>query len=120
MSPTELAVLETVSVGQLAERWRELYGEPTRTPNKDYLKKRRARRIQELAEHGVSQGALARIHQLDDQMPERWRQAHTATARTEGLQVVQATEPPIRACRLSATTTAASRARTSTAPRSSG
>lgn len=71
--PAQLAVLETMSVGQLAEKWRELYGEPTRTRNKDYLKKRLAWRIQELAEGGLSASALARITELGDQMPERWR-----------------------------------------------
>ena len=98
--PTQLAALESMTVGQLAEKWRELYGEPTRTRNKDYLKKRLGWRIQELAEGGLSQGALARIHQLGDQMPERWRmrqsQGHASgdsPAATEALQVVQATEP---------------------------
>jgi hypothetical protein len=98
--PTKLAALESMTVGQLAEKWRELYGEPTRTRNKDYLKKRLAWRIQELAEGGLSQGALARIHQLGDQMPERWRMRQSqgqgvsdAAAPTEALQVVQATEP---------------------------
>jgi hypothetical protein len=71
--PAQLAALETMSVGQLAEKWRELYGEPTRTRNKDYLKKRLAWRIQELAEGGLSASALARITELGDQMPERWR-----------------------------------------------
>ena len=57
--PAQLAALETMSVGQLAEKWRELYGEPTRTRNKDYLKKRLAWRIQELAEGGLPPGAVA-------------------------------------------------------------
>lgn len=98
--PTKLAALESMTVGQLAEKWRELYGEPTRTRNRDYLRKRLAWRIQELAEGGLSQGALARIHQLGDQMPERWRMrqsqgqgASDAATSTEALQVVQATEP---------------------------
>ena len=96
----ELAALDDMSVGELAEKYREVFGEPTRTRNKDYLKKRLAWRIQELAEGGLSQGALARIHQLGDQMPERWRMrqsqgqgASDAAAPTEALQVVQATEP---------------------------
>ena len=94
--PTQLAALESMTVGQLAEKWRKLYGEPTRTRNKDYLKKRLAWRIQELAEGGLSQGALARIHQLGDQMPERWRMrqsqgqgASDGAAPTEALQVVR-------------------------------
>ncbi len=62
-----------MNVGALAEKYRELYGEPTRSRNKEYLKKRLAWRIQELAEGGLSQSALARIQQLGDQLPERWR-----------------------------------------------
>lgn len=80
--PAQLAALETMSVGQLAEKWRELYGEPTRTRNKDYLKKRLAWRIQELAEGGLSAGALARIAELGDQMPERWRMRQAPTDAT--------------------------------------
>lgn len=97
--PGQLAALETMSVGALAEKYRELYGEPTRSRNKDYLKKRLAWRIQELAEGGISQGALARIHQLGDQMPERWRmrqrqpEGAAQPASAEALQVVQAQEP---------------------------
>ena len=37
--PTQLAALEQMNVGQLAEKYRELYGEPTRTRNKEYLRK---------------------------------------------------------------------------------
>ena len=89
--PSQLAELDTMNVGALAEKYRELYGEPTRSRNKDYLKKRLAWRIQELAEGGLSQGALARIHQLGDQLPERWRmrqgQADSAAATATG-------EPP--------------------------
>lgn len=93
--PTQLAALESMTVGQLAEKWRELYGEPTRTRNKDYLKKRLGWRIQELAEGGLSQGALARIHQLGDQMPERWRMRMTrpATTENEAPTLLQPVEP---------------------------
>jgi len=71
--PIQLAELETMNIGALVDKFRELYGEPTRSRNKDYLKKRLAWRIQELAEGGLSRGALARIEQLGDKMPERWR-----------------------------------------------
>ena len=59
--PTQLAALEQMNVGQLAEKYRELYGEPTRTRNKEYLRKRLAWRIQELAEGGLPASALERI-----------------------------------------------------------
>lgn len=38
--PTQLAALEQMSVGELGEKYRELYGEPTRTRNKEYLRRR--------------------------------------------------------------------------------
>ncbi len=81
--PSQLAALETMNVGALAERYRELYGEPTRSRNKDYLKKRLAWRIQELAEGGLAPGAVALINKFGDQMPERWRMRTTRPAATE-------------------------------------
>jgi hypothetical protein len=81
--PSQLAALETMNVGALAEKYRELYGEPTRSRNKDYLKKRLAWRIQELAEGGLPPGAVAIINQLGDQMPGRWRMRMTRSATTE-------------------------------------
>ena len=81
--PGQLAALEAMNVGALAEKYRELYGEPTRSRNKDYLKKRLAWRIQELAEGGLPPGAVALINQIGDQMPERWRMRMTRPATTE-------------------------------------
>ena len=72
--PSQLAALEAMNVGALAEKYRELYGEPTRTRNKEYLRKRLAWRIQELAEGGLSPRALERIEQLAPEAPVRWRQ----------------------------------------------
>ncbi len=93
--PTQLAALEAMTVGQLAERWRELYGEPTRTRNKDYLKKRLAWRIQELAEGRLPPGAVALINKFGDQMPERWRMRMTrpATTENEARTLLQPVEP---------------------------
>lgn len=70
----ELAALEKMSVGELAEKYRELFGVPTRTRNKDYLRKRVAWRIQERAEGGLSPRALERIALLAPEAPVRWRQ----------------------------------------------
>jgi hypothetical protein len=61
---TELAALMALSVGQLRERFGELYGFGCGTRNKDYLRKRLAWRIQELAEGGLSEAARARIDEL--------------------------------------------------------
>ena len=75
--PTQLGALEQMTVGQLAARYRELYGVPTRTRNKPYLKKRLAWRIQELAEGEPAVRAMARVHErvalLGAELPERWR-----------------------------------------------
>jgi hypothetical protein len=71
--PSQLAALETMNVPALAEKYRELYGEPTRSRNRAYLKKRLAWRIEANFQGDLSQGALARIQQLGDQLPERWQ-----------------------------------------------
>jgi len=70
----QLRALEKMTVGELAEKYREVFGVPTRTRNKDYLRKRVAWRIQELAEGGLSPRALERIEQLAPEAPVRWRQ----------------------------------------------
>jgi len=69
----DLAALRGMTTGELAERYRELFGEPTRSRNKDYLRKRLAWRIQELAEGGLSERAIAQIDELAATTPPRWR-----------------------------------------------
>jgi hypothetical protein len=69
----QLAALQSMTTSELAEKFVELYGEPTRSRNKPYLQKRLAWRVQELAEGGLSQTALAKIKELGDQIPENWR-----------------------------------------------
>jgi len=71
--PRELVALETMTARQLAQKYREVFGEPTRSNNRQYLKKRIGWRIQELAMGGLSQSALVQIKALGDGMPERWR-----------------------------------------------
>ena len=71
--PQQLAALRGMTVSQLRERYREVYGEPTRSRNKDYLRKKVAWRIQELAEGGLSDRARARIDELSAHVPVRWR-----------------------------------------------
>jgi hypothetical protein len=60
----QLVALEEMTVGELAEKYREVFGVPTRTRNRPYLHKRIAWRIQELAEGGLSPRALAKIEEL--------------------------------------------------------
>lgn len=51
---TELAALDHMSTGELAERYRELHGQPCRTRHKAYLiDRRRAAAEHERADHQV-------------------------------------------------------------------
>jgi hypothetical protein len=92
--PTQLAALECMSVPELAEKYRELYGEPTGSRNKDYLRKRLAWRIQELAEGGLPERALAKIVELGDELPERWRMRQAALHPTPPAQKRDPRLPP--------------------------
>ena len=69
----ELSKLRGMTVGRLRERYREVFGVPTRSRNKDYLFKKIAWRIQELAEGGLSEKALAKIDELAPETPVRWK-----------------------------------------------
>jgi len=70
----QLAALRSMTVAQLRERYLEVFDEPTRSRNKDWLFKKVAWRIQELAEGGLSEQALASIDELAEDVPVRWRQ----------------------------------------------
>jgi hypothetical protein len=70
-----------MTVGQLRERYREVFGEPTRSRNKDFLRKKVAWRIQELAEGGLSDHARACIEELAAHVPVRWRSSRNGAAR---------------------------------------
>lgn len=72
---SDLAELTTMTVSELAERYKEVFGIPTRIRNEDYMRKRIAWRIQELAEGGLSNRALARIDRLAPGAPVRWKPA---------------------------------------------
>jgi hypothetical protein len=69
----ELAALEAMTVAELAAKFEQLCGAPTRTRNKQYLRKQLAWRIQESLEGGLSPRALDRINQLASRAPARWR-----------------------------------------------
>lgn len=53
----ELAALRRMTPAQLREKYAEVFGESTRTGNKDFLFKRVAWRIQSLAEGTLSERA---------------------------------------------------------------
>src|SRR5436190_23952336 len=61
----QIDALRRMTVGELKVRWRELYGEDTRSCNRAYLWKRLAWRVQELAYGGLSERAKARIEELN-------------------------------------------------------
>lgn len=70
---TELDAVANMTVGELTEKYREVFGEPTRSRNKVYLQKKISWRIQELAEGGLSPRAVERIEELAVFAPARWR-----------------------------------------------
>ena len=86
--PAQILALQKMTVGQLREKWLELYGEETRSCNRVYLWRRLAWRIQELAYGGLSERALARIAELnrDDDLrflpPRGWDPAAIGTHRS--------------------------------------
>ncbi len=60
----QIKALQRMTVGELRARWIELYGEDGRSRNRDYLWRRLAWRVQELAYGGLSDVARARITEL--------------------------------------------------------
>lgn len=69
----QIAALSGMTVGELREKFLAVYGEPTRSSNKVYLRKKTAWKIQADAEGGLSQRALDRIEELAPLAPIRWR-----------------------------------------------
>jgi hypothetical protein len=60
----EVRALRKMTVGQLRDRYAEVFGEETRSHHKDYLWKRIAWRIQVLAEGDISEAARERAREL--------------------------------------------------------
>lgn len=61
---TEVLRLRGLTVGELRDRYTEVFGEAPRSRNKDYLWKRIAYRLQELREGGISERAARRAEEL--------------------------------------------------------
>jgi hypothetical protein len=70
---SDVAALSRMTGAELAEKYLDLFGQPARSRNKDFLRKRVAWRIQELAEGGLSERALARIEELGTDALVSWR-----------------------------------------------
>ena len=62
----EVATLEQMTVGQLHDRYVEVFGERVRSRHKQYLIRRIAWRLQANAEGGLSERALRRAEELAD------------------------------------------------------
>jgi len=76
----ELGVMERMTVGQLQDRYVEVFGEPVRSRHKQYLIRRIAWRLQANAEGGLSERALRRAEELANDAdvrvtPPRWADA---------------------------------------------
>lgn len=69
----ELDAVANMTVEELTGKYREVFGEPTRSRNKTYLQKKISWRVQELAEGGLSPRAVERIEELAVFAPARWR-----------------------------------------------
>jgi hypothetical protein len=86
-----VAALGRMTVGQLRERYLEVFGEPSRSGNRDFLFKRLAWRIQSLAEGTLSERArkraeeLARDADLRTTLPRPPKQQSEARAQTVEL-----------------------------------
>lgn len=85
----ELAALEPMTVGQLQERYVEVFGEPVRSRHRQYLIRRIAWRLQANAEGGLSERALRRAEELANIADVRVTSPRAAT--------VERNEPPAAA-----------------------
>ena len=87
--------LQRMAVGELRKKWEEVFGEPCRSNNKDYLWKRIAWRIQANAEGGLSDECRKRADELYREADIRLRPpkgAYDAKARKPAVQKVTAPE----------------------------
>jgi len=70
---SQISALRRMTVGELREKYREVYGEDTRSGNRDWLWKRIAWRIQELEHGGLSERAKRRAAELANEADIRVR-----------------------------------------------
>ena len=77
---TEIEALRSMTVGRLRERYAEVFGEPSRSYNKQFLFRRVAWRIQALAEGGLSERARQRALEIANDADLRVRPPKDAIA----------------------------------------
>lgn len=76
----QIQSLRGMKVAELRVKWRELFGEDSRSNNRDFLWRRLAWRVQELAYGGLSDRAKARLAELSKEVdirflpPRGWKQ----------------------------------------------
>jgi Protein of unknown function (DUF2924) len=83
----EVAALERMTVGQLQDRYAEVFDEPARSRHKQYLLRRIAWRLQSDSEGGLSERAIRRAEELADESDVRVTSPRSAT--------IAALEPPV-------------------------
>ncbi len=88
---TEVTALEQMTVGQLQQRYVEVFGEPVRSRHKQYLIRRIAWRLQANAEGGLSERALRRAEELANIADVRVTPPRTAT----GVATTTTTAPAV-------------------------
>ena len=69
----EIAALEGMTIGELREKYREVFGEATRSSNKRFLVRRIAWQLQALREGDISEHAQRRAAELADESRLRTR-----------------------------------------------
>jgi len=98
----QIQALRGMKVVELRIKWRELFGEDSRSNNRDFLWRRLAWRVQELAYGGLSERAKARLAVLSEEVDIRFLPPRGWRAALEAATVMQPqVEPgPIRDTRL--------------------
>ncbi len=90
----EIEKLSDLTVNQLRKEWVEVWNEPCRSRNKDYLRKRIAWRMQAVAFGGLSERALRRAEELVDETLLRIIPPRKAPATPPGRKTVAAKFSP--------------------------
>jgi Protein of unknown function (DUF2924) len=87
---SEINRLRSMSVAELRVCWRELYGEESRSNNRDFLWRRLAWRLQERRLGGLSDRARQRLEQL---APDGFIRARTPSVAVDVANPVPASKP---------------------------
>ena len=93
----QINALRRMTVSELRGEWQRLYGEPTRSRNKQFLYRRLAWRIQELQHGGLSDRAQSRIDEL---APTGFTRARTPQPPQDAPEPVETARGPQRDPRL--------------------